>query len=121
MAILGRMGLKTNEILSALAPYAVGIFFYLLVAIAWAVAFVKLKHVGALVLAFASLTGSILSAASGVMWVAVVVQGQNQLIQFFGILNLGHHALVACLMILGALLIAFHRPVRQEKGAQEYR
>jgi hypothetical protein len=50
-----------NQILLGLFPHAVPAFFSLLVAIAWVIAFAKLKHIGALVLAFASLVGSILS------------------------------------------------------------
>jgi hypothetical protein len=50
-----------NQILPDLIPYAVPAFFSLLVAIAWVVAFAKIKHVGALTLAIASLLGSVLS------------------------------------------------------------
>lgn len=100
-------------ILLPLAPYLVGIFFSLLVAVAWTIAFVKLKHVGALVLALASLLGSILTASSAVIWLALV-QGQRQLTPYLGIVSLGHTILVGCLTIAGAFLMAFHRP---EKAA----
>jgi hypothetical protein len=59
------------QILPGLFPYAVPAFFSLLVAIAWVVAFAKLKQIGALVLAFASLVGSILSMVSGLLWIGL--------------------------------------------------
>jgi hypothetical protein len=103
---------NNNQILTTLLPYAVGAFFSLLVAIAWTVAFFKLKHVGAAVLAFASLLGSILAATGGAVWFAVL-QGQRQLLQYLGVVNLTHTILVGCLMIAGAFLMAFHRPEKR--------
>jgi hypothetical protein len=78
-AILNPMFGNSNQILTALLPYALGTFFSLLVAIAWTVAFFKLRHVGAAVLAFAPLLGSILAATGGAVWFAVL-QGQRQLL-----------------------------------------
>jgi len=100
-----------NQILLGLFPYAVPAFFSLLVAIAWVIAFAKLKHIGALVLAFASLVGSILSMASGLLWI-FYVKGERQLIQFMGPVGFMHAIVVACLMIVGAFLLAFHRPAK---------
>jgi len=71
-ALLNPMAGNLNQILLGLFPYAVPAFFSLLVAIAWVIAFAKLKHIGALVLAFASLVGSILSMASGLLWIFYV-------------------------------------------------
>jgi ABC-type transport system involved in cytochrome bd biosynthesis fused ATPase/permease subunit len=60
-ALLNRMAGNLNQILPGLIPYVVPAFFSLLVAIAWVIAFARIKHVGALALAVASLLGSILS------------------------------------------------------------
>jgi len=98
-----------NQILPGLFPYAVPAFFSLLVAIAWVIAFAKLKHIGALVLAFASLLGSILSMVSGLIWI-FYVQGARQLIQYMGLLGFMHTIVVACLMIVGIFLFAFTVP-----------
>jgi hypothetical protein len=111
-AVLNPMSGNTNLILTGLLPYAVGTFFSLLVAIAWTVAFLKLRHIGAAVLAFASLLGSTLAATSGALWFTVL-QGQRQLLQYLGVVNLTHTILVGCLMIAGAFLFAFHRPEKQ--------
>jgi hypothetical protein len=102
------MGSNFNQILPGLFPYAVPAFFSLLVAIAWVIAFAKLKHIGALVLAFASLLGSILSMVSGLIWV-LYIQGQRQLVPYIGLVGFTHSIAVACLMMVGALLLAFHR------------
>jgi hypothetical protein len=108
-ALLNPMAGNLNQILLGLFPYAVPAFFSLLVAIAWVIAFAKLKHIGALVLAFASLVGSILSVASGLLWI-FYVKGERQLIQYMGPVGFMHAIVVACLMIVGAFLLAFHRP-----------
>jgi hypothetical protein len=108
-ALLNPMAGNLNQILPGLIPYAIPAFFSLLVAIAWVVAFAKLKHVGALALAVASLLGSILSMLSGLIWL-FYVQGERQLIQYMGPVGLMHIIAVACLMIVGALLFAFHNP-----------
>jgi hypothetical protein len=100
-----------NQILPGLIPYAVPAFFSLLVAMAWVVAFAKLKHVGALTLAIASLLGSILSLLSGLIWI-FYLQGQRQLIQYMGLVGLMHTIAVACLMIVGAFLLAFYHPAK---------
>jgi hypothetical protein len=112
-ALLNRMAGNLNQILPGLIPYAVPAFFSLLVAVAWVVAFAKLKHVGALTLAVASLLGSVLSMLSGLIWI-FYLQGQRQLIQYIGLVGLLHTIAVACLMIVGAFLLAFHQP---EKAA----
>ena len=104
-ALLNRMAGNLNQILPGLIPYAVPAFFSLLVAIAWVVAFARIKHVGAL----ASLLGSILSMLSGLIW-TFYLQGQRQLIQYMGLVGLLHTIAVACLMIVGAFLFAFHQP-----------
>jgi hypothetical protein len=78
-----------NQILPGLIPYAVPAFFSLLVAIAWVIAFARLKHVGALTLAVASLLGSLLGMLSGLIW-SFYVQGQRQLIQYMGLVGLMH-------------------------------
>jgi hypothetical protein len=108
-ALLNPMGGNLNQILPGLFPYAVPAFFSLLVAIAWVIAFAKLKQLGALVLAFASLVGSILSMVSGLLWI-LYVQGERQLLQYMGLVGLMHAITVACLMIIGAFLLAFYRP-----------
>lgn len=103
------MGGNLNQILPGLFPYAVPAFFSLLVAIAWVIAFAKLKQLGALVLAFASVVGSILSMVSGLLWI-LYVQGERQLLQYMGLVGLMHAITVACLMIIGAFLLAFTVP-----------
>jgi hypothetical protein len=96
-------------LLVALAPYLANVLFSLLVAIAWIVAFTKLKHPGPAALAFASLCGALLSAISGALWYQVT-QGYHQFAQYLGIIALVHIVLVDSLMIAGAFLLAFHRP-----------
>jgi hypothetical protein len=108
-ALLNRMAGNLNQILPGLIPYAGPAFFSLLVAIAWVVAFARIKHVGALALALASLLGSVLSMLSGLIW-TFYLQGQRQLIQYMGLVGLLHTIAVACLMIVGAFLFAFHQP-----------
>jgi hypothetical protein len=96
--------------LLAMAPYLVQVMFSLFVAIAWAVAFVKLKHPGPATLAFAALCGALLTAVSGVLWYEVTQGRQHQLAQYLGIVSLAHTVLVGSLMIAGAFLLAYHRP-----------
>jgi hypothetical protein len=47
--------------------------------------------------------------ASGLLWI-FYVKGERQLIQFMGPVGFMHAIVVACLMIVGAFLLAFHRP-----------
>ncbi|MGA8481923.1 MAG: hypothetical protein WB696_28480 [Chthoniobacterales bacterium] len=100
------------QILTALAPYAISAFFSLFIAVAWAMAFAKLKQFGALVLAVASLVGLTLTAASAAIWLSAM-QGQRQLIPYLGIVSIVHTIVVGCLTISGAFLMAFHRPEKK--------
>jgi hypothetical protein len=92
-----------------LAPYLVNIMFSLFVAIAWIVAFVRLKHAGPATLALASLCGALMNVVTAAVWYQVT-QGQHQLTQYMGFLGIAHIVLVDSLMIVGAFLLAFHRP-----------
>jgi hypothetical protein len=105
-----------NQILLVLWPYAISAFFSLLVAIAWIIAFVQLKHVGTLVLASASVCRMLLVIVNAVIWVALV-QGQRQLAPFAGVVSLIDSILVGCLMVSGAFLLAFHRSGKRTTGA----
>jgi hypothetical protein len=53
-----------------------------------------------------------MTASSAALWLTVV-QGQRQFTPYLGFVSLGHTILVSCLMIVGAFLIAFHRPGKQ--------
>ena len=105
-----------NQILLILWPYAISAFFSFLVAMAWTVAFVKLKHVGTLVLASASFCRMLLVVVNAAIWVALV-QGQRQFVPFSGIISVIDSILIGCLMVSGAILLAFHHPGKGTVGA----
>jgi hypothetical protein len=51
-----------------------------------------------------------------------LLQGERQLIQYMGLIGLTHSIAVACLMIIGAFLLAFYRPGKPQwraSGARE--